>query len=155
MIPSMEKILVSTDFSDEANRAVAHAYAAADPGGEVLLIHVIEHQDVPSPLYPHYSADQLNNPEKRKEVAAKVEAELQGLVPSDTGGKTVQTKVAAVFHPHVAEGVLKEAAERRVDGIVISSHGRSALAHLLMGSVAEKVLRGSTVPVLIVPHKNK
>ena len=153
MIPSMDKILVTTDFSEMANRAVPHAYAAVSPGGEVHLIHVIEHQDVPSPLYAHYSPEQLHIPEKRKEVAEKVEAELKALIPADAAQKQLKTKVEAVFHPEVAEGVLKEAAGRKVDGIVIGSHGRSGLVHLLMGSVAVKILQGSTVPVLIVPHK--
>ncbi|MCZ6644955.1 MAG: universal stress protein [SAR324 cluster bacterium] len=155
MIPSRKIILVSTDLSDVANQAIQHAYADVDPGGEVHLIHVIEHQDQPNPLYAHYSTDELNNPDKRKEVAAKVEAELTALIPSDTGGKSVETKVGAVFHPHVAEGILKEASERKADGIVVGSHGRSALSQLLMGSVAETVLRGSNLPVLIVPHKKQ
>ncbi len=66
MIPSIDKILVSTDFSEVANRAVPHAYAAVSPGGEVHLIHVIELQDVPSPLYAHYSADQVTTPRRAR-----------------------------------------------------------------------------------------
>ncbi len=94
MIPSMDKILISTDFSEVANRAVPHGYAAVSPGGEVHLIHVIEHQDVPSHLYAHYSADQLHNPENRKEVAEKMDAELKALIPSD-----------AIQTPHIAEAI--------------------------------------------------
>ena len=50
----------------------------------------------------------------------------------------------------VVSVVLAEAAQRHADVIVMGTHGRSGLAHLVMGSVAERVLRQSPVPVLTV-----
>jgi nucleotide-binding universal stress UspA family protein len=50
----------------------------------------------------------------------------------------------------IAETILEEAGERRVDAIVIGTHGRTGLVHLLLGSVAEKVVRGASVPVVTV-----
>lgn len=154
MIPKISKILVTTDLSDSASRAIPYAYAAVDPGGEVHLVHLIEHQNVPSPLIAHYATDELNNPEKREEVAGIVEAELRKLIPKQATGKKVETKVDVVFHPHVGEGILEEVAGRKVDMVVMGSHGHTALVSLLMGSVAEEVFRGSPVPVLSVPQES-
>lgn len=151
MIPKASKVLVTTDLSDFANRAIPYAYAVADPGGEVHLLHLIEHQNVPSPLYAHYSSDELNNPEKRREVAEIVEADLRKLIPNEAAEKKVETKVEVVFHPNIGEGILKEIEERKVDIVVMGSHGHTALVTLLMGSVAEEVFKGSPVPVLAVP----
>lgn len=154
MIPKTSKVLVSTDLSDTANRTIPYAYAVVDPGGEVHLIHLIEHQNVPSPLIAHYATDDLNDPEKREQVAKTVEAKLRELIPKQAAEKKVETKVDVVFHPHVAEGILKEIADRKVDMVVMGSHGHTALVSLLMGSVAEAVFRGSPVPVLSIPKKS-
>jgi nucleotide-binding universal stress UspA family protein len=153
MVPKLSKVLVTTDFSDVANKAVPYAYGVAGQGGEVHLLHVIEHQDVPSPLHAHYSPDELNRPEKRKEVTEKVTQELQALIPQGAQEKGVATQTAVGCHPHVARGIIKEAEQRGADCIVVGSHGRGALLHLLLGSVAEEVLRGAAVPVLIVPDR--
>jgi nucleotide-binding universal stress UspA family protein len=52
------------------------------------------------------------------------------------------------------EGILQTAKEWNADVIVIGTHGRTGLAHLILGSVAEKVVRHSTIPLFIVPTKN-
>ena len=151
MLPKLSRILLVTDFSDTANRALPFAYAVAAPGGEVHLLHVIEHQDLPNPLYAHYTQDDLFNPEKQKKAIAKVEEHLRTLVPDGADKKKITTKVAAVIHPTVAEGIATEAKARECDAIVIGSHGRTGLVHAVMGSVAEGVIRHSTVPVLVIP----
>ena len=153
MIPKTSKVLVTTDLSDCGNRAIPYAYAVVDPGGEVHLVHLIEHQDIPSPLYSHYTSDELNLPEKRAEVAGIVEAELRNLIPEQAADKKVETRVDVVFHPHIGRGILKEIADRKVHMVVMGTHGHTALVSLLMGSVAEEVFNGSPVPVLSVPHK--
>ena len=153
MIPKTSKVLVTTDLSEFANRAVSYAYAVVDPGGEVHLIHLIEHDTIPSPLYSHYSSDELNNPKKREELAKTVEAEMQKLIPKAAAEKKVESKVEVVFHPHIGRGILKEIADRNVDMVVMGSHGHTALVSLIMGSVAEEVFKDSPVPFLSVPHK--
>ena len=151
MVPKLAKILLVTDFSETAGRALPFAYAIAESGGEVHLVHVIEHQDVPNPLYAHYSRDDLFNPENQQKAMAAVEAHLKTLIPKGAVDKKVTTKVAGVVHPSAAEGIVAEARKRRCDAIVIGSHGRTGVVHVLMGSVAEAVIRHSTVPVLVVP----
>jgi len=152
VVPSLSRVLVVTDFSDTANAALPFAYALAESGGEVHLVHVIEHEQVPGPLYAHYSSDDLATPQKRAEVIKGVERHLLTLVPEGAKAKTLTTIVGCVLHPEVAQGIIDEAHQRKVNAIVIGSHGRSALRHLLVGSVAEQVLRGAGLPVLIVPR---
>ncbi|MBI3992037.1 MAG: universal stress protein [Candidatus Lambdaproteobacteria bacterium] len=148
---SFSKVLVVTDFSDTANSAIPFAFALAGPTTQVHLVHVVEHDEVPNPLYAHYSSDDFSDPDKRRELVAKVEAHLRTLVPADA--RKVQTECAVAFHREIAPGIVAEAQARGVDVIVIGSHGRTGLAHLLMGSVAEYILRNSDIPVLIVPHR--
>jgi nucleotide-binding universal stress UspA family protein len=154
VVPSLSRILVVTDFSETANAALPYAYALVKAGGEVHLVHVIEHDEVPSPLYAHYTSDDLALPQKRAEVIKDVERHLLTLVPDGAKDKKITTVVGCALHPEVAPGIVEEAHRRKVDAIVLGSHGRSGLKHLLVGSVAEHVLRGAGLPVLIVPRKD-
>jgi nucleotide-binding universal stress UspA family protein len=54
-----------------------------------------------------------------------------------------------VVHPQAAQAILEEAQAQVADVIGLATHGRSGLRRLLLGSVADKVLRGATVPVLV------
>ena len=107
MAPKFSKVLVTTDFSDVADRAVPYAYGLVAEEGEVHLLHIIEHQDVPSPLFPHYSPDELNNPEKRAEAGKKIEERLAGLIPKEAEAQGITTRCAVGFHPHVGEGIIE------------------------------------------------
>jgi len=151
---SMKRVMVVTDFSATANAAVPFAYALVKEGGEVHLVHVIEHDDTLSPLYAHYTPDDLASPTKRAKVVADVEERLQALVPGHAEAAGVKTLVACVLYRVVADGIIEESARRKVDAIVIGSHGRRGLTHLLMGSVAEQVLRGAGLPILIIPQRH-
>ncbi len=153
MIPKIAKVLMVTDFAADAAQTLPFAYAIVESGGEVVLMHVIEHQDNPNPLYAHYSEDDLSNPDRRRKAIAEVEERLRRMIPKGSRDSGVTTTIAAAVHPAVVDGILHEARERKADAIVIGSHGGSGLAQLLMGSVAEAVTRHSEVPVLIVPHK--
>jgi nucleotide-binding universal stress UspA family protein len=150
----MKRILVVSDFSPTANAALPYAYSLVEPGGEVHLVHVIEHELQPNPMYAHYTPDSLALPQERAKVAAEVERQLLSLVPKGAKHKSVTTVAACVFHRYVAEGLIDEARQRQVNAVVIGSHGRTGLSHLLMGSVAEQVLRGCGLPVFIIPRKD-
>jgi nucleotide-binding universal stress UspA family protein len=152
VLPSLKRVLVATDFSPTANAAVTYAYALADPGAEVHLLHVIEHEEVPNPLYAHYSADELATPESRAKAVKEVERHLLTLVPEEAKAKTITTVVGCVLYRDSGEGIVAEARRRKADALVMGSHGRTGLKHLLMGSVAEHVLRAAGLPVLVIPH---
>lgn len=153
MIPAFQTVLAVTDFSDLANHAIPYAYSITAPGGRVHLLHVIEHAAVPGPLVAHYTVDELALPEDQEKAKAEANKRLEGLRPSDRTDHN--TTVQTVLHANVPQGILETAKEIGAQAIVIASHGRTGLGHLLLGSVAEEVLHGSQLPVLIVPRQDK
>jgi nucleotide-binding universal stress UspA family protein len=83
-----------------------------------------------------------------EQARTKARDYLDGLaVPARAGSLTVRTRVTA--HPEPALAILGEAARQEADVIALATHGRHGLARLFLGSVADKVVRGSSVPVLI------
>jgi nucleotide-binding universal stress UspA family protein len=153
MTPKLRRALLVTDFSETANKALPYAYSIVEPGGEVVLLHIIEHSLQPSPLYAHYAGDDLFNPDNRKKAIAAVEEHLKTSVPKGAADKKVKTVPVGAIYPVVADGIVTEAETRKADVIVIGSHGRTGLAHVMMGSVAEAVIRRSRIPVLVVPRQ--
>ncbi|MCC6672133.1 MAG: universal stress protein [Planctomycetes bacterium] len=130
-MPQLQRLLVPTDFSPLANRAIPFAYAMLHDGGFVHLVHVAE-DGGPDPK--------------------AIESQLRGLVPAEATGRGIHTKVEVLPKGKPAE-VLCQAAERLgVDAVVLGSHGRTGLASVLLGSVATGVLAGARRPVFIVPR---
>ena len=132
-------ILVTTDFS--ANSAVAVRPAieiACQFEGRLVLVHALEGG----------SADAQVVPEELEELAAMSREQLQDFGTKEIGTKAPWT-AEVVFGP--AYLAITDAAERhRADLIVLATHGRTGLLHLLLGSVAERVARMATCPVLTV-----
>ncbi len=62
-------------------------------------------------------------------------------------GKTIETVARDSFHP--ADGILEEVQKSNADWIALATHGRVGLPRLMLGSVADKVIRGATVPVFV------
>ncbi len=139
-------ILVTTDLSDDAERvfSVARSLALAE-GGKITLLHVVEAaRAIPhgapfaAPL-PMPGIDSLVADAQRLVDAAA--ARLDG-VPVET---------AVVVAGEVAQAIDAVATERGCDLIALSTHGRSGLRRLVLGSVAEAVIRHAHVPVLSIP----
>ena len=144
-----QRILVPHDFSSSANHAAALARDEAKAhGGEVLLLHVV---DLPSGFSPDTQVAGLDAPIKILEYAIIGATEhLRDLATRlEADGVTVSTFVR-VGHP--VEEILRLAREHEADSIVMGTHGRSALRQLLAGSVAERVVRASQVPVVTTRH---
>lgn len=130
-----ERILVATDGSPSAARALDLARAQF-PGARRCLLHVLDPRreragrplDVPASRPPASGGPVGDDP-------------LQGLEAGEE---------ARVERGAVAETVIAAAQDWGADLIVLGTHGRRGLAHLVLGSVAEAVVRGATVPVLTV-----
>ena len=144
------KILVPLDGSQLAEQALSPAVRLAERfGSQLLLLRVVVAERVlPSlpllALRPEYHPATLDNP-----LVQEAEAYLAGLrLP--VMGVPVERQVLCGAPPEL---IMAVAAERGVDLIVMSTHGRAGLLRLLYGSVAEAVLRGATVPVLLVPSR--
>jgi len=140
-------VLVPHDFSDAADaalRTAADLAAAAD--GRLTVLNVV------APTYlisdPMFTAS-LPPPEA---AVPDVRASLEQRVARVLGSREVPSKVVVkVGHP--AETVVDLASSASL--VVMSTHGRTGVSHLLMGSVAERVVRLSTTPVLTLRPKVK
>jgi nucleotide-binding universal stress UspA family protein len=143
-------VLCPIDCSEFSRRTFDRAASIAALGtGSVTVLHVVP-MPAPSAVMPYLGPEGLAPfpyPEiDREKLTAEVEAAL-GL-PRDVG---VPVTIAIVEAPSVYREILAQAARLHAEIIVMGTHGRSGVERLLLGSVAEKVLRTSTIPVLTVP----
>lgn len=145
-----EKILVPTDGSETAENAVDHALDIAEKyGAEVHALYVVD-VDAMSLTLGAEQVDRLQqgNFDEMEEVKAKAE-EATGYVAdraSDRGLEVVEHIAGGQPHSVIAD----YAENTGVDLIAIGSHGRSGVKRALLGSVTERVLRETHVPVLVV-----
>jgi len=146
------QILVATDFCEASDAAFAYGREFASRFGATLhLLHVVEPLSLktfgvePSgALAPLVQAD-------LEDAARKQLDEM--LMDSDGSGPPTRRELVTAVSP--AAAILEYAREEGIDLIVIGTHGRGALAHLLMGSVAERVVRLAPCPVLTVRHPER
>jgi len=141
------RILVPTDFSPMSEQAaISAATLARSAGGRLTLLHVY---NPPSAMMPDGSTFPPT-PEQLVAATLRVDHELaearRGLV-ARVGDINVET-ISLIGD--AAHEILEAAASGEYDLIVMGTHGRSGLRRLLLGSVAEKVLRRAQIPVLTV-----
>jgi nucleotide-binding universal stress UspA family protein len=142
----LQRILIPIDFSDHSRHALRYGCAFAEKfGAELHLLNVVED------YYPMVPEAGLMLPDKGEFLAgarAAAERELAKLpdAPAAKGARVVRS--AVVGTPYVE--IVRYARQHAIDLIVVGSHGRSGLAHVLMGSVAERVVRKASCPVLTV-----
>lgn len=144
---AVRRVLVPVDFSDVTETAVRHAREIVQTyGAEIDLLHVVE-----EPIYPNaYGMDPVEFP--TEEVVERVEAQLADLAREEIGFEHVM--VEAVVGPP-AIGILDYIEKNEVDLVVLATHGRTGFDRLLLGSVTERVLRRSPVPVFVVKPDQK
>jgi len=143
------RILVPTDFSPNARTAFHYAVSIGEKyGAELLIMHIV--QDLALVLPDAVMPTPLPTPATEQLIDTSKGMLEQFLKDEDTKGLTIRldVRIGSPFHEIVAY-----AAEQKADLIVMGSHGRSALAHMFMGSVAEKVVRKARCAVLTVQHQ--
>jgi nucleotide-binding universal stress UspA family protein len=147
---TIERILVCVDFSEVTDAVVDHAKAiAALAGAEARLLHVA----APNPDFVGFEA----GPDAvRKQVAQTLRDEHKALeiLAQRLSEANVRATSLMVQGPTAAT-ILEQIRRFRADLVVLGSHGHGALYHLLAGSVAEELLRKSSVPVLVVPSNRR
>jgi nucleotide-binding universal stress UspA family protein len=142
----LRRILVPTDFSKHSHNALQYAVAFADKfGAELHLLHVV--QDL-ALFVPDTVAGTPPVVPPVEQLTAAVREGLQRLIRENN---LERLRVC----PEVREGtpfyeIVRFAKEKDIDLIVMGTHGRSGLAHVLLGSVTEKVVRKAPCPVLTV-----
>lgn len=141
----IKKILAPVDFSKSSTKALQYAVAAArDFGADLIVLHVVQ----PYPVLPDLPAATVGLTQVLEKDAKE---KLARLAETITGVNC--ERVVGVGHP--ARVITAEARERNVDLIVISTHGRTGLPHLLIGSVAENVVRLAHCPVLTIHEQGR
>ena len=147
----IKTILVPFDFGDPALRALAYAQGLAERFGAALhLLHVVPNPYVAGAYLatPPDSVGASLPQELLVEFLRHAEQRLQRALPTaEREAFRVRTFVN-VGDPR--KEILDHAAAEHVDLIVMGTHGRTGAAHVLLGSVAEKVVRASSCPVLTV-----
>jgi nucleotide-binding universal stress UspA family protein len=146
MIP-FRKILVPYDFSDPARKALDVAAKLARPNGRLLVLHVIlpfvPVTDLPVGSGGYVAPQELIDATSRR---------LERVVSKALGRNRLRVDTKVVLgDPH--HRIV--AATRGMDAIVMSTTGRTGFAHLLIGSVAEKVVRHSPIPVLTLRARTR
>jgi nucleotide-binding universal stress UspA family protein len=144
-------ILVPHDFSASANHATAIARdEARTHGGQLVLLHVI---DLPYQLGPDavIVPEDTGAPISIKQYAIQsAEAHLQDI--ADRLAKDGVTARGIVVLGIPVDEINRAAEDHRADLIVMGTHGRTGFRHFVAGSVAERVVRSSKVPVLTIRH---
>ena len=140
----VQRILVPLDFSESAESILAWAgHLAKEHGSTVMLLHVyhlpVEFQQLEGAYLP---------PDFWASVKAEAEESLARL-EAELGQRGVEVETV-VCEGYAATVIVEEAKARDVDLIVIGTHGLSGLKHLLLGSIAERVVQKAPCPVLSV-----
>lgn len=126
-----DRVLVATDFSEQANRAISVAYGLVPPHGVVHLVHVTQASE---------AADEQT-----------VRDQLAALVPADARERRIVTVLEVVDATDVADTLLQLGARRGVDVICLATHGRNGISQAILGSVAHQVVRQASCPVVLIP----
>jgi nucleotide-binding universal stress UspA family protein len=143
-----ERILLPLDGSPMAEQALPHAIAQAEQlGAMLILLRVLE------PL-PHVRGMSAADIDSIKQQTREWAQEYLDQLIADVRNRGISAS-AAIVEGGPNATILQFAEKNRVDLIVICSRGRSGLSRWLMGSVADRVVRGATVPVLLVPSRKE
>jgi nucleotide-binding universal stress UspA family protein len=131
-------ILVPTDFSEHAKHALSYAFELAQVyGAKLSLLHVIE--------IPVYAIEVYLPLEELEQEARR---ELARLLPEAEAAQVNVIRLVEMGVPY--QKILETATTEQVDLIVMATHGRTGLGHLIMGSVAEHVVRMAPCSVLTI-----
>ena len=147
---TISRILVPVEYSDHCRTALEYAGGlAAQLGASIDVIHVWER--------PSFVPDSLVVAEPGQAARSLIELIREGAEREMGAFLSKATLPASVtVRHHLMSGdptraILDFAAKHQPDAIVMSTHGRTALRHLLMGSVTERVVRVAPVPVITIP----
>ena len=145
----MKNILVPTDFSEFSRLALDYAITIAQTfKASIILIHVTPEKELDSirQISPYLEPGRIEELLKGRESEDK--KRLNEFIPPEKKEGIKTEAIHRVGTPFLE--IIKVAKEKEGDLIVMATHGRSGLSHIIFGSVAEKVVRKSTCPVLSI-----
>jgi nucleotide-binding universal stress UspA family protein len=135
VIATFRRVLIPTDFSPLANRAIAVGYGIVATGGVVHLLHVVTRKP---------GEDDLDVTER-----------LRALIPKGAAAKGVVTEIEVIQHENAGIGIWHAAGRLGVDAICMATHGRSGASRVVLGSQAQGVVQRARQPVVLVPPERE
>lgn len=142
----LKKILVPIDFSDCARKALQYAIPLAqEHGGGLTLLYVVP------PAYASGEYGGIDYAQLQSQMRDSGAQELQRLTATEVQGRVPADTLVRLGAPAVE--IVEAAAQLDIDAIVIGTHGRTGLKHVMLGSVAENVVRRAPCPVLVVKER--
>ena len=141
---NIRHILAPTDFSDYSKKALSDALELARTfGAKLSLLHVLE----PSPYLGEFTPPTMGE-DLLGDLERQASAALARMLP-EAQQATIEVTRAVVMGSSSLK-IVETAEAEHVDLIVMATHGRTGLSHLLIGSVAERVVRTAPCPVLTI-----
>jgi universal stress protein A len=150
---SIQHILVGTDFSEASHAALDMAARIAEQNGaKVTVVHVYDPMIMVPP--PNVNADSLRGFADDLNLEKSIQDALDQI--HNEWFEKVENAATVLLHgTSAASEICSYAKNEKVDLICISTHGRTGLSHMLIGSVAEKVVRHAPCAVLVLPSTKK
>ena len=141
----LKRILVPIDFSGHSKSALRYAISFARQfGASIDLLYVVE-----PTIYPaDFSFGQVGFPNIEEELRQRASDELDVLLRTEIAGRVSAIKTIRSGRPFYE--IIQQAREKKIDVIIIATHGHSGMEQILFGSTAEKVVRSAPCPVLVV-----
>jgi nucleotide-binding universal stress UspA family protein len=147
---NLKSIMVATDFSEPSAVALAYGRDIARSYGAALhLLHVVE--DVMLRYSPEVG---MTSPVLQENLESRARRELDAQVTEDDR-RTLKIVPIVLTSPTVPGGIVEYAKDQKIDLVIVGTHGRSGVKQLLMGSVAERVVRTAPCPVLTVRERER
>lgn len=147
----IKRLLAATDFSAHSEEAVRYACGLAERlGAELHLVHVLSEitPSVPDPLLMP-----VIPPQFYQDTEKRARSTLQTLIQPGWG-KPAGVSFAVRWGSPV-DAIVDYAREQSIDLVVIATHGRTGLSHVLLGSVAERIVREAPCPVLTIRNSHR
>jgi len=159
MIPKIRTILYATDLNEHAPFVFRYAVSLAQRyDAEIVLLHALEPlsttgESLIRNVLPQKELEALRE-EGMKQVRAQIHERLERFCTEELGKEPAKIGEIArvqVLHGPPARTILEQARSHQADLIVMGTHGHSGVARVFLGSVANKVVQQSEIPVLVVP----
>lgn len=143
-------VLVPLDGSQLAETALSYARYIVKAGGKITLVSVV---DMPFPTQMAFDIPVLQSmqPHELESTRDITRRYLQGKATELAAEGYITDSVVEVGYPE--ESIVNVARRYGVDAIIMSTHGRTGLSRMLMGSVTYRVLNDAGCPVLVIPNK--
>ncbi len=148
------KILLPTDGSKNSERAIAHALTIAEfEDAEIVVLNVVDSVYLTGlPEEDLITKSEMILEEESKKVTAKVK-DIIRKIEEEKGSESKEIKVSTeTIEGNAADVILKVSESEDIDLIVIASSGKHMLDRFLLGSVTEKTVRHTKVPILVIPN---